>query len=979
MRTLHIVSHTHWDREWYLTFQQFRLKLVHLVDGLLDILESDPDYKFFMLDGQTIVLDDYLAVRPGREETLRHFVQTGRIIIGPWHILPDEFLVGPEATVRNLLQGERTARLFGPKMRIGYTPDPFGHIGQLPQILRGFGISQAAFRRGLGEEPCELWWAAPDGSRVLTAYLRDGYDNAASLPIADKEKFVSEVCRLRDNLLPHTASSHLLLMHGTDHMEPPPGTPAAIAYAEGKLGGDELIHSTLPEYMEAVQATVNLEHLPVVRGELRDPKRHHLLPGVLSTRMWIKQRNSACETLLEKWAEPFSTFSGRWIEKDRTSSLKNKAEILHSAWRLLMENHPHDSICGCSVDQVHAEMSIRFDQVQQIGEELTRQSLEEIASSVDTRGKDENLAEAIVVFNPDGSSRSDVVTATLELPATVRDFELVDENGAVLPYQVRGLANREIVNLALSPKEFQTSLGQVNEGRAAGMTVQDMTVRREGVLVFIEASMEDGGEPNLSVWHSGIEEIKKYLADPTVEGYRVHMRSVAATQLNFTAADVPGLGYRTFWVHATPKESEPIKPNALMRAVIPLGARLTGTKVGRFLIARLTRETPSKPPHRIENEFFSVKVEKDGTLILEDKHSQTTFTGLNHFVDGGDCGDEYNYAPPVVDRLSAARMKSVRVNRGTVQQSLELLLELETSAMLASDRKSRSTETVRLPITAHVTLAAGVPRLDIHTEVVNLAKDHRLRVHFPAPFPADSGTHDEHFDVVHRPIGIPAFDETWIEQPRPEVPQRAFSDVSDDRLGLMVANRGLPEVEVLRSGSGNAEIALTLLRCVGWLSRDDFSTRKGHAGPMMETPAAQMLGKWSFDYSVLPHTGDWRAAYTQAYAFRTPLRAIGTGIHPGTLPSGVSFLEVEPPEFVISAVKEAEPVREDGGSRGWLVRGYNILGEDIQVTLYPIRAWRYAELVNLAEEKQSDLNPGRDGRVRFTAHPHQIVTVMFRE
>ena len=178
--SIHLLSHTHWDREWYLTFQQFRLKLVHLVDGLLDLLASDPDYQYFMLDGQTIVLDDYLHMRPENEEILRAHVQSGRILIGPWHILPDMFLVSPEAHVRNLLQGGRTARRFGYKMMIGYIPDPFGHPGQVPQILRGFGIPTAAVWRGVGDQPCEFWWQSPDGSRVLMAFLRDSYGNGAA-------------------------------------------------------------------------------------------------------------------------------------------------------------------------------------------------------------------------------------------------------------------------------------------------------------------------------------------------------------------------------------------------------------------------------------------------------------------------------------------------------------------------------------------------------------------------------------------------------------------------------------------------------------------------------------------------------------------------------------------------------------------------------------------------------------------------------
>ena len=219
MHTYHLVSHTHWDREWYLPFQNFRLKLVHLVDNLLDLLDEDPNYKYFMLDGQTIVLDDYLDIRPEREADLCAHIQSGRILIGPWYILPDEFLVSPEALIRNLLHGERSALQFGARMDVGYIPDPFGHIGQMPQILQGFGIQHASVQRGLSEQPCEFWWQSPDGSKVFMGYLRDSYANGALLLNLQQNDFVAEVERESVSLLPFTASSHILLMQGNDHTE----------------------------------------------------------------------------------------------------------------------------------------------------------------------------------------------------------------------------------------------------------------------------------------------------------------------------------------------------------------------------------------------------------------------------------------------------------------------------------------------------------------------------------------------------------------------------------------------------------------------------------------------------------------------------------------------------------------------------------------------------------------------------------------
>ncbi len=886
MHVLHLVSHTHWDREWYLTFQQFRLKLVHLIDRLLALLDADPGYQHFMLDGQTIVLDDYLLMRPERAAVIRAHVQSGRLLIGPWHILPDEFLVSPEATIRNLLQGERTARQFGPKMIVGYIPDPFGHIGQLPQILRGFGIETAVFRRGLSDEPCELWWEAPDGSRVFVVYLRDGYGNAAELPTSEPALFVEEACRARDSLAPYSATPHILLLQGTDHMQPRPDTTAALAYANGRLDGDALIQSTLPAYLAAVQSTISSQHitLPTVHGELRSPKRHHLLPGVLSTRMWIKQRNNACETLLEKWAEPFSTWASGVIAENRevdmpaghwqAERLADPALILRQAWRLLMECHPHDSICGCSIDQVHEEMRSRFDQVDQIGEEITWQNLETLASAVDTTPpatlRDASAGiphSAIVVFNPVAGPRTDAVTVAIKLPDGVDEFEIRDESGNRLPHQVIGKGTYEIT-------------------------------------------------------------------DPSLE----------TTAVRFVARDVPGYGYRTFWF---------------------------GPAAGRRL--PVAGESLSS---KIENEFLAVEVSPaDGTLTVKDKRTGAAFRGLNRFVDGGDCGDEYNYCPPAADIQIAAEAQAIRPEWTETRQSVEVSLILQVPVALTEDRQTRSAKTVPLAIVTRALLMPGMPRVDIQTEVNNIAHDHRLRVHFPAtPLRAmTAADYDGHFEVVRRPIGLPAFDDSWVEQPRPEAPQRAFTDVSDGNIGMMIANRGLPEVEVSRSprAAGAADIALTLLRCVGWLSRDDFPARIGHAGPAIATPGAQMIGRYTFEYSIIPHPGGWPNACREAYAVNAPLRAVSTAARPGWLPKTSAFIRASPEEFILSALKTAA----DGN--GWIVRGYNIGGEEINVTLTPWRRFARVARVTLAEQVEAELTPASDGSVTFPARGHEIVTIKF--
>src|SRR5947209_5398086 len=323
---LHIilVPHTHWDREWYQTFQQFRMRLVHTIDKLLDILDHDDKFRYFMLDGQTIVLDDYLEVQPEQEERLKKYTRAGRITVGPWYLQPDEFLVSGESLIRNLQIGLRRAAEFAEPMRVGYVPDCFGHIAQLPQILQGFGIDNAVFWRGVGAEArqSEFFWAAPDGTRVLVAHLADslGYSNARVMPLAPEE-FAARVELLIAPILGKATTNTLLFMNGSDHLEPQAGLPETMEAANTLLAHINPEHEkilavlghaspvrhfdgitvrigTLPEYIETVRrqngiTTVNgaseqEPSLQVLSGEMRSSQYAPLLPAVLSTRMWIK-------------------------------------------------------------------------------------------------------------------------------------------------------------------------------------------------------------------------------------------------------------------------------------------------------------------------------------------------------------------------------------------------------------------------------------------------------------------------------------------------------------------------------------------------------------------------------------------------------------------------------------------------------------------------------------------------------------------
>jgi alpha-mannosidase len=303
-------------------------------------------------------------------------------------------------------------------------------------------------------------------------------------------------------------------------------------------------------------------------------------------------------------------------------------------------------------------------------------------------------------------------------------------------------------------------------------------------------------------------------------------------------------------------------------------------------------------------------------------------------------------------------------------QSIQVRLSLQVPCGVTPDRQSRSTERVELPILTEARLTKGVPRLDFHTQVDNQAMDHRLRVHFPLPFVPKTVLCDGHFQIVERSVNLPIYDETWTEQPRPEMPQRAFTAAASPAIQFLLANRGLPEVELVKTPSGG-ELALTLLRCVGWLSRGDLPERTGPAGPLLPTPLAQMTGLHSFEYAVILSQPQDQKYYQQAYGFNAPLRAVQTSLHSGPVPQQVSFLDATPPTFLISAIK----MTEDGS--GWLVRGYNSTDKNIQVCLKTWQPVQIAWRVNLAESGEESLDLAADGSICFSAHPAEIVTIKF--
>ncbi|MFQ5812950.1 MAG: alpha-mannosidase [Anaerolineae bacterium] len=966
----YIVSHTHWDREWYQPFQEFRIRLVTLVDRLLDILASDPSYRHFMLDGHSIVVEDYLQIRPEREPDIREQVQKGRLLIGPWYVLPDEFLVSPEALIRNLMLGQRVARRFGEPMTVGYIPDSFGHISQLPQILAGFGIHDVAIWRGVPDLPTEFLWQSPDGSAVLTIYIRDGYGNLAWTP-RDPDGFAQIVRQAVDSLVPHATTHAILLMNGTDHMEPFASLPALMALAEERLPHLKLVHGTLPQYVAAVRAANPA--LQTVQGEFRSSQRSNIIPGVLSARIWIKQRNRACETLLEGWAEPFSAFAGSVNSETRKSvnsgtdlrsydSTKLRFyEFTTFAWRYLLQNHPHDSICGCSVDQVHEEMRFRFDQVEQIAKEITRRSLASLVGHITTKSpKLDDPQEAlpagdlvepapyvpIVVFNPTDGPRTDLVHVQVQIPPAWPGYGLVDEEDQPLPWQKLGEEKLDFSLLGIDREDLLSRLTQEHPERVGGQGIVRLRYHEGKAGPVVVMTLGAHGRPSPIQVETALTEIRRRLHAAGGKPPAVEVELAPLTALAFVAQGVPGHGYRTYFLRPGP--------------------------------ARLTREARTGALN-IENEFFHIEADPvNGSITLRDKTTGIVYRGLNRFVDEGDRGDVYNYCPVEQDVVvdEPARPPVVRLlETGPARQTLEIALRYRVPARLTASRRARLARRVTLPITTRISLVSGVRRVDFETTVNNAARDHRLRVCFPTPVKTDCFRTETPFDVVERPLDLPTETSGWPEQPAPTHPQRTFSDVSDEWAGLTLINCGLPEVEARREPDGTV-LLLTLLRCVGWLSRDDMPVRPGHAGPGVPLPGAQCLGAHTFRYALVPYGGDretpgWLSTFPQAYAFNAPMRAVVAEPHDGPLPAAMSFIEVSPTSVIISAIKLAEE------GDGLIVRVWNVAPASVEARLALNLPFSRAFLTDLNERSSEELDPDADNVVRLSLRPRQVKTVRF--
>ena len=917
-RTMYVVPHCHWDREWYQPHELFRWRLVQMIDELLDHMEQHPEYEYFNLDGQSIVIDDYLELRPENEARLKALIECGRIVIGPWWVQPDEFLPSGESHIRSFQKGIRFADKLGGSLRVGHCADQFGHIAQMPQIMKQLGLTSACLWRGVPDSipGWSFHWEAPDGTRLPVLYLRNSYSSGFRLPLDPEE--MTERSRRQERDLKDGAPA--VLMNGTDHSRMEAHVPGALAAAAGR--GFEYKMATLAQYERAV-FEAGIDEV-VHAGELRSPDRSNVLVGVLSARMNIKQRDFEVGAWLEKYAEPLELLAHLHHGPDGGPALRH-------AWRVMLENSPHDSICGCSVDQTHREMFPRYDRAEQLAKEIARESMAHLVTRLESPA-----GGGLAVFRP-------VPHAPAVLECTVPDSwsatALRLPDGRTVACALTDHEPGEVLRTEeVSPRGAQRHLDFIREGRFDEQYIQAMTWQLAGRRLELETVVGDGlavvdDEPVR-------EEVRQVVANSLADGARVTVRRSGRLTLR---AVLPASGM----------------------VGVELLAPAEGSAAGE------AGDSLSATANAIANGTYEIKFRK-GRLEVRDWQNGIELGALNVYVSEGDRGDEYNadILPDAV--LQPVLSELVEVARDEVSASMRYLTVLELPGGLNAKRTRRSKKRASLvPIMTTVTLWTGVPRIDFHVSVENTAEDHRLRALFPLPFKVARAITENQFHVADRDLTPPPWNGESAEQPPATFPQKAFAAFESGGEGIAVFNKGLQEGEVVTDADGDQAYALTLLRCVGWLSRPDLVSRRGGAGPTIATRDSQMPGTHEFDYALTSYRGDWRSAGVQplAHSFAYPPIAWATNEHEGSAGNSLPLARFETPGVVPSAMQRSDV---DGAP---LLRVYNSNGVGAEAVVRVPAAGDGAGLVSLMEEHSGEIAAGESWR--FPLRPWEIATVRF--
>lgn len=922
-KTIHVISNSHWDREWGYPFEETRLLLLKFMDELLDLLDKDPDFHSFTMDSQTLCVEDYLELRPEKRETIEKHVRSGRLIIGPWCSLPEEYLVSGESLVRNLVVGHRVAKSLGKVSKIGYTPFGYGQTSQMPQIYNGFGIDTIIFYRGINTPHSEFMLEGPDGSRLLGMrfgcmsrfsyyiyvyrVLRYGSDDvfarydwdrgAAPFRIAtdkdprshyyildDKKKhwndgpIPAQLQKLVKDESEHFTTSHICCMQGFDSSNPDPEETRIMKMCQEMLPDHTIRFSSLKEYMDAMRKEVKDPTL--LTGESRDPgsvgKWTHLNGDVISARTRLKRANHKAEVDLQRIAEPWSAIGsmvgGEYLKP-----------ALDRAWKLLLRNHPHDTITGAGIDQMEKDSLYRAEQISIISDGLARRGMEAVQISIDN--SDLSPRDAVMtVFNPCPFPRNGVVSCYLDLPAGM-DYEAFS---------------------------IRTPDGNKKQ-------------RLQIVQQF--------------PWSTLVRNLQDISIELNSERVKCHIE----------VDNVPAYGYKTYHLAREAKF-----------AYVP--------------------GTLAPEANVLENEHLRAVFNADGTLDLTHKTTGRTFSGIHYLEDTGETGHSWIHMEPDVNQtitshgmpcsiqLEEAGPVFARV-RVDYHMRIPVGLERELTAQFREERMdhvARSKETREMTVTSRFTLRAGAQRLDVTTSLDNTCRNHRLRVVFPTRLAAKTTESEAAFDVISRDIQVKKGN-AYYGRPNPQYPMYRFVDMSDGEMGFSLLNTGIREYEAM--DTKERPLAITLLRAYTYRNCPIFG--RWEVYPEMER--AQVPGPHEWTYAIYPHEGDWtNGCFREAEDLNLPLEAAQAGPHEGTLPKSMSFLEIRGGKLQVTAFKRAEDRKST-----YILRVFNPEAKAVTGTLKLWKPIKAAWLTDLDEKRRERLEPKGD-TLRVKAPKKRILTIEFK-
>ncbi|MEV7390120.1 alpha-mannosidase [Streptomyces sp. NPDC091215] len=849
------VPHFHWDREWYEPFQVFRHRLVTALDTVLETAETNPDFRF-TVDGQMAAVEDYLEMRPENRDRVAALVREGRLAVGPWLILLDEFLCTGETIVRNLQMGWAAAERLGGAMPVGYLPDMFGHIAQMPQILARAGIEHAALWRGVpgSVDGHAFRWRAPDGSEVRTEFLFDGYDNGLDVLLVP-DRIRSALAEYAEMTAGRWGGDPVLAMSGTDHNAPDPRLADWLRQASSEER--PITIATLDEY---IRKHVRDGATAVVTGELRSHVRGNILPGVLSVRLGLKQRMAAAERTVDHAERMNALWSGR-----------GDSAFLALAWHKIIESTAHDSVVGSGTDETCDQVAARLAEAAQTARAVRDAALAEPAAWVPSDGH--------LVANPLPSPRTALVEVDVVAAPEGGTLTATTADGSTHPVQLVSEAPTVLSDERLDAAQLERVLRRIHRRELFGLLI-DRYELTPNSLVFHLAEVPAGGPFDLMTLRG---EVAAAAAAHPGEWRVRTLAQARATAL--VALPVPASGLAAFRVGAGDRSAAP-EP--------------------RLVPATATADT-------LSNGLVEVTVAADGSLDVTGTDG-TVLWGVGRLVDGGDRGDSYNYAPPAQDVLVSepTRVGVELLETGPLRARLRVTRVYDwPEALLAGDRDRRAGRTVPTPVEMLVEVRAGEPFVRVSTAFLNRSADHRLRFHVPLPQPVTTSASAGQFAVTER--GLTA-EGGWGEYPIPTFPASTF--VSAGPATVLLDHSA--EYELVDGGAELAVTLLRAIGSISvniHPLRDEPA-----ASEIPAPGAQDLGMRIENRFAVLPSAAGWQGADAVALAeeFRSDVLVTrGTAPGGGQLPPDAPGVRVDGRDVQVSSIRK---VADDGRGPGTEVR-----------------------------------------------------------